>query len=76
MPKVGFLCKIERRNMVEKKLPVTNDYIFKKIFSKKGNESMLKDFLIAVLEIPIEKVAVQILLKEPYTIGLGIIIII
>ncbi len=37
---------------------------------------MLKDFLIAVLEIPIEKVAVQILLKEPYTIGLGIIIII
>jgi predicted transposase/invertase (TIGR01784 family) len=50
---------MERRNMVEKKLPVTNDYIFKKIFSKKGNESILKDFLIAVLEIPIEKVAVQ-----------------
>ncbi len=62
--------------MTKTKLPVTNDYIFKKIFSKKGNESMLKDFLIAVLEIPIEKVAVQILLKEPYTIGRGIIIII
>ena len=45
--------------MTKTKLPVTNDYIFKKIFSKKGNESMLKDFLIAVLEIPIEKVAVQ-----------------
>ena len=45
--------------MVEKKLPVTNDYIFKKIFSKKGNESILKDFLIAGLEIPIEKVAGQ-----------------
>lgn len=59
MPKAGFLCKMERRNMVEKKLPLTNDYIFKKIFSKKGNESILKDFLIAVLEIPIEKVAVQ-----------------
>jgi len=34
-------------------------YIFKKIFSKKGNESILKDFLIAVLEIPIEKVELQ-----------------
>ena len=45
--------------MTKTKLPVTNDYIFKKIFSKKGNESMLKDFLIAVLEIPIEKVEVQ-----------------
>ncbi len=45
--------------MVKSKIPVTNDYIFKKIFSKKGNESILKDFLIAVLEIPIEKVEVQ-----------------
>ena len=42
--------------MVENKLPVINDYIFKKIFSKKGNESILKDFLIGVLNIPIEKV--------------------
>lgn len=45
--------------MIETKLPITNDYIFKKIFSKKGNESILKDFLIAILEIPIEKVEVQ-----------------
>ena len=45
--------------MVETKLPIINDYIFKKIFSKRGNESILKDFLIAVLEIPIEKVEVQ-----------------
>ena len=42
--------------MTEKKIPVINDYLFKKIFSKKGNESILKDFLIGVLEIPIEKV--------------------
>lgn len=41
------------------KLPLTNDYIFKKIFAKKGNESILKDFLIGILEIPIEKVEVQ-----------------
>lgn len=41
------------------KLPLTNDYIFKKIFAKKGNESILKDFLIGILDIPIEKVEVQ-----------------
>lgn len=40
------------------KLRVTNDYVFKKIFAKKGNESILKNFLIAVLEIPIEKIEV------------------
>lgn len=45
--------------MIETKLPITNDYIFKKIFAKRGNESILKDFLIAILEIPIEKVEVQ-----------------
>ena len=37
--------------MENKKLAITNDYIFKQIFSKKGNESILKDFLIGVLEI-------------------------
>ena len=41
------------------KLPLTNDYIFKKIFAKKGNETILKDFLIGILEISIEKVEVQ-----------------
>ncbi len=45
--------------MIKTKLPITNDYIWKKIFAKKGNESILKDFLIAILEIPIEKVEVQ-----------------
>lgn len=42
--------------MLETKPRVINDYIFKKIFSKTGNESVLKDFLIGVLNIPIEKV--------------------
>ena len=37
------------------KLKVTNDYVFKRIFGKQGNESILKDFLKAVLELPIEK---------------------
>lgn len=45
------------------KLKITNDYIFKKIFGKKGNEEILKDFLIAVLEIPIEKIEI---LKDAY----------
>ena len=40
------------------KLKVTNDYVFKRIFGKQGNESILKDFLIAVLELPIEKIEV------------------
>lgn len=45
--------------MVETKIPITNDYIFKKIFSKKENESILRDFLIGVLDIPINKVEAQ-----------------
>ena len=45
--------------MGKTKIAITNDYIFKKIFSKKGNESILIDFLIGVLEIPIEKIEVQ-----------------
>ena len=40
------------------KLKVTNDYVFKRIFGKQGNESILKDFLKAVLELPIEKIEV------------------
>ncbi len=45
--------------MKDEKIPITNDYIFKKIFSKKGNEDILKDLLIGILEIPIEKIEVQ-----------------
>ena len=45
--------------MENQKPAITNDYIFKQIFSKKGNESILKDFLIGVLEIPIERIEVQ-----------------
>lgn len=45
--------------MAEIKIPITNDYIFKRIFSKKGNESILKDFLIGILEIPIQEVEVE-----------------
>ncbi len=40
-------------------LKVTNDYIFKSLFSKKGNEDILKDLLEGILEIRIEKIEVM-----------------
>lgn len=39
-----------------KTLELTNDYIFKRVFSKKGNEDILKDLLESILEIRIEKI--------------------
>lgn len=43
----------------EVELKVTNDYIFKKIFAKKGNESILKDLLNSILQIPIKSIEVM-----------------
>ena len=45
--------------------PITNDYIFKRVFSYEGNEDVLKDLLEAILEIKINKVEV----KNPEIIG-------
>ena len=42
----------------EVELKVTNDYIFKKIFAKKGNESILKDLLNSILQISIKSIEV------------------
>ena len=42
----------------ELQLKVTNDYIFKKIFAKKGNESILKDLLNSILQIKIKSIEV------------------
>lgn len=39
-----------------KTLELTNDYIFKRVFSKKENEDILKDLLESILEIRIEKI--------------------
>ena len=41
------------------KLKLTNDFIFKKVFGKKGNESILKDLLEAILKIKKEKIELQ-----------------
>ena len=58
------------------KLKVTNDYIFKKICTKKGNESILKDLLNSILEIKIKEIEVMAdtnLEKEIETNKLGIL---
>ena len=43
----------------EPQLKVTNDYLFKRIFAKKGNESILKDLLNAILQIEIKSIEVM-----------------
>lgn len=46
-------------NEKRKKLPLTSDIVFKRVFSKDGNEDILKDLLEAILEMPIKEVAVK-----------------
>ena len=41
-------------------LKLTNDFIFKKVFGKQGNESILKNLLEAILKIKIEKIELQV----------------
>ena len=36
------------------RLPLTSDYVFKRIFAREENNSMLKDFLEAILNIHIK----------------------
>lgn len=46
-------------NNTNKKLPLTSDIVFKRVFSKEGNEDILKALLEAILEIPIREVIVK-----------------
>ena len=41
------------------RLPLTSDYVFKRVFAREENNSMLKDFLEAILNIHINKVEVK-----------------
>ena len=41
------------------RLPLTDDYIFKRVFAFEGNESVLKDFLEAILRKDIKKVTIK-----------------
>ena len=40
-------------------LPLSNDYVFKRIFAKGGNERILKSLLEAILEIEIQKIEIK-----------------
>ena len=40
-------------------LPLSNDFVFKRIFGKNGNERILKSLLEAILEIKIQKIEIQ-----------------
>lgn len=51
----SILSKIKRLN----RLPLTSDYVFKRVFAKEGNEDILKDFLESILDIKIQKVEVK-----------------
>lgn len=41
------------------RLPLNNDYVFKRVFAYEGNEDLLRDFLEAILNISIQKIEVQ-----------------
>ena len=49
----------KNKNGKKKKLSMRNDYVFKRIFTKKGNEVFLKEFLSNLLEIEIKKIKVE-----------------
>ena len=58
----GFNLKennIETKDTKITRLPLTSDYVFKRIFAREENNSMLKDFLEAILNIHINKVEVK-----------------
>ena len=40
-------------------LPLSSDYVFKRIFGKGGNERILKSLLEAILEIKIQKIELK-----------------
>ncbi len=44
----------------ERRLPLTSDIVFKRVFSKEGNKDILKSLLKAILEIPIQDVMLRI----------------
>ena len=41
------------------RLPLTDDYIFKRVFAFEGNESVLKDLLEAILKKNFKKVEIK-----------------
>ena len=57
-------AKVEKAVTKEKQtralLPLTSDIVFKRVFSREGNEQILKSLLEAILDTEIQKVEVKI----------------
>ena len=49
---------IDKEEQLER-LPLSNDYVFKRVFAREGNEDLLTKLLEAILEIKIQKIKVQ-----------------
>lgn len=50
---------IEINKQKLERLPLSNDYVFKRVFAREGNESLLKDLLESILNIGINNVIIQ-----------------
>ena len=44
---------------MQNKLPLTSDYVFKRIFGQEENKSALKDFLESILDVEIYKIEIN-----------------
>ena len=44
---------------MENKLPLTSDYVFKRIFGQEENKEGLRDFLESILDVEIKKIEIM-----------------
>ena len=49
----------KKQNKETERMQLTVDYAFKRVFGRNGNESILKDFLEAILDIEINSITIQ-----------------
>lgn len=50
---------VEKDVVIKEKLSLKNDYVFKRIFSKEGNEEYLKEFLSDLLKLDIKEIKIE-----------------
>ncbi len=55
--------------MKDENLKVNNSEIFQKIFGKKGNESILKDFVSSILDAQMEKIELGYLISNSFVLS-------
>lgn len=49
----------KKQNKETERMQLTVDYAFKRVFGRNGNESILKDFLEAILDIEINSITIH-----------------